>query len=162
MTPAELLEAAKAIIDTPEKWIRGLFKVKDCYCSIGALMQAKNQNSNGDTALHSPIITAFHSPIMSAYTMAHVYLDTAVRSHPKNRSNKPIISFNDDPQVEHKDVMEAFDTAILLAKEKQEADMARHGLTIHGEYLTTSTQADEPSAQVAHQETQSDSDFPIQ
>lgn len=154
-TPAQLLANAKALIDTPEKWMRGKFTDGKCFCSIGALMQAAKieQRKNVENPPLEPSVI---------YVASHVHLDKAVRSHPKNPNRKAVISFNDDPSISHEDVMKAFDDAIQIAERDQKADLEAHGFDEHGFPLPTqvSTKSSTPleasgshePAQPAHQQ----------
>lgn len=85
----ENLIAAKALIDTPEKWGKGTYEPSPgCYCALGAL----------DAASEGGRWTPFE--VMAALTIA--LPDSA----------KDIVAFNDDPNTTHADIMALFDRAI--------------------------------------------------
>lgn len=103
MTTVEILRAAKALIDTPEKWTQGKYArdaeghaldhSKDgfagavCYCAVGALWAAAG---SFDEAAVSRVRDAAGTHIL----------------HP----------WNDDPERTHPEVMAAFDRAIAAAE----------------------------------------------
>lgn len=100
---AEILAAAKAKIDTPEKWTKGV-GARDaggtavdpqeswavCFCSLGAVGVATDD--------------------ITSYEACIGYLRRAI-------GDNPIIDWNDAPYRTHAEVMAAFDRAIQLAKE---------------------------------------------
>ena len=86
-TIADQLRVARALIDTPEKWIKGSFcDMHGRHCAVGAL---------GHT---------------DADALSYQALNDVVGGH-------PITSWNDNRQRTHEDVMDAFDRAIALAEE---------------------------------------------
>ncbi len=94
MTPKEVLIAAKALIDTPEKWAhsdRELLSHK--HCAVTALgFACSNGDGDWDTArlaLKAALPDVFRGQYMS--------------------------QFNDDPSITHTDVMAWFDRAIEAA-----------------------------------------------
>lgn len=107
MTPAEQLRAAKALIDTPEKWTKGEYATGPhgtyasqysdnavCYCAMGAIERA--DYLDGDWG-------------------AHFFLrKTAIE-----RGAMGVIDFNDAPTTTHADIMKLFDDAIALAEAAQ-------------------------------------------
>lgn len=104
MTPREVLIAAKALIDTPEKWTQGWY-AKDangkhisdqspdatCFCSIGAMWAVAHEIQFVDDAL--------------------VFLGRATRP--------AIPTWNDAPERTHAEVMDAFARAIELAADAE-------------------------------------------
>lgn len=94
MTPAEHLRAARALIDTPERWAQHAYNVQNpdgtrCYCMLGALDQVKLDHNE---------------------TCAFLYAAIGMIS---------IALWNDAPNRTHNEVMAAFDRAIALAEAGQ-------------------------------------------
>jgi hypothetical protein len=105
VTTIELLEAAKAKIDTPENWCKGDYaKTKKgnpihslaeqaCqWCSLGALV-AVTSSSSQTVSLRCKAIDLLFDVV-----------------------GRDVVAFNDDPKTTHADVLAAFDRAIELAK----------------------------------------------
>jgi len=90
MTLTDDLIAARALIDTPEKWIRGLFYDGGCYCILGAL----NHVHACDGAFF-----AIHRALPSGVTVPE---------------------FNDDPSTTHAHVLALFDRAIAASRTNPE------------------------------------------
>ena len=96
---ADDLRAAKALIDTPEKWTKGIGR-PGCYCAMYAVGAAIEQRHGGvrwgvcDTALRKAL------PARRRAT---------VDSH-------PVVAFNDDPSTTHADIMALFSRAIATAE----------------------------------------------
>lgn len=90
-TKAHLI-AAKALIDKPEKWVKGEARVGECYCAIGAL-NAISPPPYGDDCF----------PTDSLY----VALSNALPD-----GECFVARFNDAPGTTHSDVMALFDRAI--------------------------------------------------
>lgn len=95
MTPAEQLRAAKALIDTPERWTQcGRFRefrgATECFCAWGALDRA----------------TSRHGEALG-------WLELAIPT------DATLPAFNDDPRTTHADIMKLFDDAIALAEAAQ-------------------------------------------
>lgn len=101
----EILIAAKALIDTPEKWTKGALARKSltspfscatrdpeatCWCAMGALVHVT-------------------PPLSFAVARAEWLL--------RRSMGTSIPVFNDGHHTTHADVMDAFDRAIELAKE---------------------------------------------
>ena len=96
MTTKEVLIAAKALIDTPEKWCKGSYQTIDGrYCAVGA----------ADTA--SPPVLAVREEVYDAL------VDTMPRWYISRRYIAS--SFNDARKTTHADVMAWFDRAIAKA-----------------------------------------------
>jgi hypothetical protein len=98
MTPHETLKAAKALIDSPERWTTRIYaidankncvnttdKAAVCRCSVGALGAVTPNYSEALRAMALVIPNTFHYNV---------------------------VRFNDDPDTTHADVMAAFDRAI--------------------------------------------------
>lgn len=45
MTLVDDLKAARALIDTPEKWVKGEFEANGCFCILGALGSVAELNT---------------------------------------------------------------------------------------------------------------------
>lgn len=88
-TVKENLIAAKALIDTPEKWIKGELSKNGCYCALGAVQRASNYNVRTKDALYDAL------------------------------PDVGIMTFNDDPNTTHSDIMALFDRAIAAEESKE-------------------------------------------
>ena len=97
MTVKDDLIAAKALIATPEKWIKGEFERDGCFCARGAI-QAVNLDSSREID-------------------AEEALEAAVPRRARHRSKfvSSVSKFNDDPNTTHADIMALFDRAIARA-----------------------------------------------
>lgn len=91
MSVKDDLIAAKALIDTPEKWRKDAFGSQGCYCTAGALRVVVGEN--------------FESTLAWAVLW---------RNLPKG--SRGVVSFNDDPATTHADIMALFDRAIDAAQ----------------------------------------------
>lgn len=94
-TPLQILTDARALIDSPEKWIQGWFNNwrgdAECHCALGAIIKASDSFTGEEKTVE----------IM-------------------HRTGIPVItSWNDDPARTHAEVMAAFDTAIELARNEE-------------------------------------------
>lgn len=107
MSPAEQLRAAKALIDTPEKWTKGCNArafdgasldprdvLASCFCSFGAMVHVEDNSDNRREADHALFMAVGEIAPFPGY-----------------------ISFNDADTTTHADVMALFDRAIELAGE---------------------------------------------
>lgn len=94
----ENLIAARALIDTPEKWGKGSFRAVDgCLCAVGALGVATTGNAHDWSA--------------SAYNALYDALpETAYAGVP---------SYNDNPNTTHAEIMALFDRAIAAQENSQ-------------------------------------------
>ena len=112
MTTAEHLRAAKALIDTPEKWTRKVSardknlkpasasdKRACIFCSVGAVWRVF------DGVLDDPAVLP-----------CELCLE---RSLPSGFDD--ISAYNDDPDTTHPDIMSLFDRAIELAEAQADA-----------------------------------------
>lgn len=101
----ENLIAAKALIDTPEKWGKGAFisGSSGCLCVLGALGVAARSD---------------------AYAWNYQDANALLSVLPfKASSETSLAKFNDDPRTTHADVMALFDRAIAAStKEEQQCD----------------------------------------
>lgn len=86
-TIRENLIAAKALIDTPEKWIKGAYRNGDCYCTVGALRAVIGRGK----------------PFAPEKTLLGRFI-------PEGWSN--VVRYNDHPDTTHSDIMELFQLAI--------------------------------------------------
>lgn len=95
MSVKEDLIAAKALIDTPEKWTKNYFRTDDgCYCAVGAIDAATRPDptfDRGDRA-HAALLAALPEGALS------------------------ITGFNDRRSTVHADIMALFDRAIAAAE----------------------------------------------
>lgn len=98
MSVKDDLIAAKALIDTPEKWCKGIHKGQNC--TMWAVGDATRQHSGGmrwldcEVALSRAVPKSFVGP-----SGVH-----------------PIVAFNDAEETSHADIMALFDRAIEGAK----------------------------------------------
>ena len=83
-TIKEHLIAARALIDTPEKWMKGAFQENNCYCVLGAV---RSVDWRGGLEV----------------------IGVLRRSLPEYGS---VVEFNDDPATTHDDIISLFDRAI--------------------------------------------------
>jgi hypothetical protein len=90
-TVKENLIAAKALIDTPEKWIKGSFHKAGCFCAVGALGMASNGNPEN---------------------WGYDEREALLRALPVDAVAYSVALFNDDPDTTHADIMALFDRAI--------------------------------------------------
>lgn len=108
-TPVDILRAARALIDTPEKWTQKAyardpsgFKVESnnphavCFCSLGAIKR-ENQDEVVNYFVRSWLRGALPSDFES------------------------ILRYNDHPDTTHDDVLALFDRAILSAEKEHGA-----------------------------------------
>lgn len=103
---SELLVNAKTIIDTPEKWCKGILHdgTTGAFCSLGAVLEATREYYiNGEFAFRDALL------IRMEYYMERALNQMGWRY--------PVISsFNDLVTTSHSDVMEMFDKAIIAAE----------------------------------------------
>jgi hypothetical protein len=98
MTVRDDLIAARALIDTPEKWVRGHYERQGCYCALGAARKAlygttdwrPGEDWRGDDN----------------------HVTTALRRELSEEWHGSVDDFNDDPSTTHADVLALFDRAI--------------------------------------------------
>lgn len=116
MNATETLIAAKALIDTPEKWTTGsysrdennnclpdIFDPAACkFCSLGAIERVSPEESKW-------------MPNSFAY-LARCFLNKAIDSISRHAAST-IVRFNDNST--HEQVMKAFDKAIEISKKKE-------------------------------------------
>lgn len=89
-TVRENLIAARALIDTPEKWGKGDYQPRPgCFCSIGAIDAACGRMSENAEAI-----------------------DALRAALPERFERDGVVAFNDDDSTEHTDIMALFDRAI--------------------------------------------------
>ena len=107
MTPKEILIAARAKIEAPERWTQGAFAKTAkrnkanpnspravCWCILGAVSAVTGDNPNRpDRAISSRLAAATN---VDAY-------------------NECVIEWNDAPERAHAEVLAAFDRAIAAA-----------------------------------------------
>lgn len=102
MSLVDDLIAAKALIDSPEKWTKGFYQSMDgCLCSLGALGMAIGGNP------------FFPNSVARAALQAEVPQQWGVLS---------VGAYNDDPDTTHADIMALFDRAIARAAREKGGD----------------------------------------
>lgn len=124
MNRVQILEAARALIDTPEKWIQGgnfgiregnelivlgaLIEDGNCYCSYGALLKVLYEPLSEYT-VHGRINRA-QALLIKEFGLNHAIFNG-------------IINFNDAPGRKHSEVLEYFDK--LIERERKELANSR-------------------------------------
>ena len=98
----ENLIAAKALIDTPQKWTKGHYQFGDCFCSLGALgcvleMTPSDDMGGNEIALGMALPADFEP-------------DSELTVGTK------VVNYNDHPETTHADIMALFDRAIAAAE----------------------------------------------
>jgi len=98
-TVTENLIAAKALIETPEKWVKGDYEPRPgCYCAAGALAAAKGVAAHSAAAEKCPEVDALENALNEISDGLSPWVS--------------FIHFNDDPGTTHADIMALFDSAI--------------------------------------------------
>lgn len=133
---ADLL-AAKALIDTPEKWVQGAFKIKggfkteggikslyeEAHCIIGACHAVTGHKITHFQCVYADKITAID---VRLGRMVKVLMETLRGKELSNQTvwatEKQIAAFNDSEQVTHEAVMLLFDRAIARLMELSMVD----------------------------------------
>lgn len=96
MSAADTLRAARALIDTPEKWCKGAARIGCRRCIVGALLD----------------VAGYPRTEMRIYGPARNVLHDLVRA----QGHEVIDWWNDDPATTHADVLALFDRAIARAE----------------------------------------------
>jgi len=103
MTLSDDLRAAKGLIDTPEKWLKGNLadKGNTCFCTFGAAQFGPQRKwSKGvDTAATLALVDALPEPFRSGVATKH-----------------RLAVFNDHPSTTHADIMALFNRAISTSE----------------------------------------------
>lgn len=99
MTLHDDLIAARALIDTPEKWIKGVDFTPDHRCSLKAVADATNQPMGG-----------------FRWSDCENALIKALPSNLRGHAGHSVVVFNDRPSTTHADIMALFDRAINAAE----------------------------------------------
>lgn len=86
MTLADDLRAARALIDSPEKWLKNELRRDGCFCAMGAGLEVKN----------GAVLLAIQGQLPDPYST--------------------IPAYNDLPTTTHADIMALFDRAITDAE----------------------------------------------
>jgi hypothetical protein len=90
MTTVDVLRDARALIDTPEKWCKGIMRSGGRRCAVGAVSDA----TGGEMHMRESEANAAFGALARAAGGRRIYL------------------LNDDPKTTHADVIAAFDRAI--------------------------------------------------
>lgn len=99
----ENLIAAKALIDTPEKWGKDAYEPSaGCYCMAGAIFAAKGEGFNPWKENNSPEANAIENALNEINDGLSPW-----RSY---------VDYNDDQETTHEDIMHLFDLAIEAAE----------------------------------------------
>ncbi len=97
-TTKENILAAKALIDTPDKWMQDAYEDgAGCYCAVGALAKALGLNPSKDEIHTGPEFRLLNEASKTLHMQG-------------------IVSLNDDQSTTHAQIMEVFDAAADLAK----------------------------------------------
>lgn len=97
----EVLIKAKALIDTPEKWIKDEFcDFRGGYCALGAAAHAAGMNPD--------------EADQNGYEEFQQLCELLTRQTPDEY--RSIVDFNDDPDTTHAEIMSLFDAAIEAAE----------------------------------------------
>lgn len=105
---ARLLKSARALIADEKNWVKGAYychvEGRSCYCMVGALDQAVDDNTDDYLWPGSPL----HQ------TAANALLDALFDSELDGVSpqEQTIPNFNDAPTTTHEDVLKVYDLAI--------------------------------------------------
>lgn len=92
------LIAAKALIDTPEKWGKGAYIPREgCYCALGAV--AKVADHDPEAAWSDDRVKGLWDALAAALP-----------------GSRDVPTFNDRPTTTHADIMALFDRAIASAE----------------------------------------------
>ena len=97
MSVKENLIKAKALIDTPEKWLKGALDGDGCFCAVGAVGEARDWDMD---AFLAPEFKALLGQLPTEFQKG-TYLD--------------VPNYNDHPDTTHADIMALFDRAIEIA-----------------------------------------------
>lgn len=92
MLTSEILRRARGLIDTPEKWCKGMMEYNGSYCAVGACKVAMGLPLRDGLVRDRPLDLL--SAVMGEW----------------------VAEFNDAPHTTHADVMAAFDQAIIDAE----------------------------------------------
>lgn len=102
MNTYETLVAAKELINDPENWMQGDYtNGKGCYCALGAIAVSAG-------------LTQFRSSGHPASLLLREVVESQVKT--SETQYETFAAYNDNHT--HSEVMEAFDKAIALAKER--------------------------------------------
>lgn len=101
MLASEILTQAKRLIAKKKNWTQGKYQDGDKFCMLGSLIKA----SGGDA-----VMRAYSKPPI--LVKAEEYLSESVFAV----SAESVISYNDNPQRRHSDVLDRMRVAISLAK----------------------------------------------
>jgi len=89
-TVKDNLIAARALIDTPERWIKGESRIGDCFCALGAIGVVSGPGAEPG------LWNGCHEALAHAVPNGDLY----------------VARFNDDPDTTHADILALFDRAI--------------------------------------------------
>ena len=107
MKASEILIAARALIDTPERWVKG--RKPGCWCAGDAIM----------ASLPRYTVPSIRWPPVPQYGVTNAR-NAALRALECAIGNgHEIASWNDAPERTHAEVMAAFDRAIVAEQAKE-------------------------------------------
>lgn len=93
------LIAARALIDVPQKWVKGVDFGHGRLCAMGAVGRATNQPMGG-----------------FRWSDCENALIKALPSKTRGHAGHSVVVFNDAPKTTHADIMALFDAAIKAAE----------------------------------------------
>lgn len=144
MKSSEVLTAAKGLIDTPEKWCKGFFKVSGegvptRHCAYGSVLGAQGQlecagliggvwESSKKAYNIEEVYDTSYVPRLGTNLKEQVYryLEAAIpENYDQRLYMRSIAGYNNDPKTKHSDVMAWFDRAIGLARGDEEKEEAK-------------------------------------
>jgi hypothetical protein len=99
MSVKEALIAAKAMIETPETWIKNEFEAEGCYCALGAVSMVLTGDADYDKNWYIGSTDKVALALAAQLPDRFAYVS----------------DFNDDPATTHNDVLQLFDRAIEAA-----------------------------------------------
>lgn len=109
-TVKENLIAARALIDTPEKWVKDAYDRHGCYCAIGAI---ENLGGDWDHYKTKPQLT---DAIAYALPGDFEAEDASEWDTSRGRA-RVVMQFNDHPDTTHADILALFDRSIAAAEQ---------------------------------------------
>lgn len=99
-TVKDNLIAARALIDTPEKWIRDRIENAGCFCAMGAIAEATRTQRGG---------------VWTSETAEYAALRDAL----PEGGTRSVPTYNDNRSTTHADIMALFDRAIEAETTKE-------------------------------------------
>ena len=111
MKSSEILITARALINTPERWVKG--RKPGCWCAGDAIMVAPYCGTGGQRIEGTGYLGSDGAYARDACNAALKALKCAIGN------GHEIVSWNDAPERTHDEVMAAFDRAIAAEQAKE-------------------------------------------